>query len=82
MSDSWIVQNLERALAVWNGRLSEIWALITQSPEEFRGGGIWKVIEDVHGGLQAVGYALLVLFFVIGVMRTCGSLADTKKQLT
>ena len=79
MSESWIVQNIERALAVWNGRLSEIWTLITQSPEEFRGGGIWKVIEDVHGGLQAVGYALLVLFFVIGVMRTCGSLAEFKR---
>ena len=79
MSDNWIVQNLERALEVWNGKLTEIWTLITQTPQEFRGGAIWTVIEGVHGSLQAIGYALLVLFFVVGVMRTCGSFAELKK---
>ena len=29
--------------------------------------------------MQAIGYALLVLFFVIGVMKTCGSFAEVKK---
>ena len=28
MSDNWVVQNLENALEVWNGKLSEIWQLI------------------------------------------------------
>ena len=79
MSDNWIVQNLERALEVWNGKLTEIWTLITQSPQEFRGGAIWTVIESIHGSLRAVGYALLVLFFVVGVMRTCGSFAELTK---
>ena len=62
MSDNWVVQNLENALEVWNGKLSEIWQLITQSPQDFKGGAIWAVIEDIHGALQAIGYALLVLF--------------------
>lgn len=79
MSDNWIVQNIERALEVWNEKLSEIWRLITQSPQEFKGGTIWNVIESIHGSLQAIGYALLVLFFVIGVMKTCGSFAEVKK---
>lgn len=79
MSDNWVVQNLENALEVWNEKLTEIWALITQSPETFRGGAIWSVIVDIHGALQAIGYALLVLFFVIGVMKTCGSFAEVKK---
>ena len=79
MSDNWIVQNLERALEVWNEKLAEIWMIITQSPENFKGGSIWSVITSIHGALQAIGYALLVLFFVIGVMRTCGSLAEVKK---
>ena len=79
MSDNWIVQNLQRALNVWNEKLSEIWMLITQSPQEFKGGAIWSVIQTIHGSLQAIGYALLVLFFVIGVMRTCGSFAEVKK---
>ena len=79
MSDNWVVQNLENALDTWNGKLSEIWQLITQSPQDFKGGDIWDVVVNIHGALQAVGYALLVLFFVIGVVKTCGSFAELKK---
>ena len=79
MSDNWVVQNLENALEVWNGKLSEIWQLITQSPQTFKGGSIWSVIVNIHGALQAIGYALLVLFFVVGVVKTCGSFTDLKK---
>ena len=82
MSDNWVVQNLENALNTWNEKLAEIWQLITQSPESFKGGAIWGVIQNIHGALQAVGLALLVLFFVVGVMRTCGSLAETKRPET
>ncbi len=78
-SSNWVVQNLQKALETWNSKLSEIWTLITQSPEEFKGGAIWNVITDVHGALQAIGYSLLVLFFVIGVMKTCGSFAEVKR---
>ncbi len=73
MSDNWVVQNLENALNTWNEKLAEIWQLITQSPENFKGGTIWNVIVDIHGAVQAIGLALLVLFFVVGVMRTCGN---------
>ena len=79
MSDNWVVQNLENALNTWNQKLAEIWQLITQSPEQVKGGSIWKVIVNIHGALQAIGLALLVLFFVIGVMKTCGSFAEVKK---
>lgn len=79
MSDNWIVQNLQNALDVWNGKLTEIWTLITQSPQSFKGGSIWNVIQNIHGALQAIGLALLVLFFVIGVVKTCGSFAELKR---
>ena len=79
MSDNWVVQNLENALETWNQKLAEIWQLITQSPEQFKGGTIWNVIVNIHGAVQAIGLALLVLFFVIGVMKTCGSFAELKK---
>lgn len=79
MSDNWIVQNLIRALNMWSSKLTEIWFLLTQSPENFKGGTIWSVMLNIHGSLQAVGYALLVLFFVVGVMKTCGSFAELKK---
>ena len=78
MSDNWVVQNLENALEVWNGKLSKIWQLITQSPQDFKGGAIWNVMSDIHGALQAIGYALLVLFFVVGVVKTCGSFVEVK----
>ena len=79
MSDNWVVQNLQNALETWNSKLSEIWTLITQTPETFKGGTIWNVIINIHGAVQAIGLALLVLFFVVGVMKTCGSFADVKK---
>ena len=79
MSDNWVVQNLTNALETWNDKLSEIWLLITQSPENFKGGAIWSVIVSIHGALQAIRYALLVVFFVVGVMKTCGSFAEIKK---
>ena len=52
MSDNWIVQNLENALEVWNDKLSEIWQLITQSPQTFKGGSIWSVITSIQRGGQ------------------------------
>lgn len=79
MSDNWVVQNLQNALDTWNKYLSEIWQLITQSPEQFKGGSIWGVIVNIHDAVRAIGLALLVLFFVVGVMRTCGSFAEVKK---
>ncbi len=79
MSDNWVVQNLQNALETWNSKFAEIWSLLTQSPETFKGGAIWNVILNIHGALQAIGYALLVLFFVIGVVKTCGSFAEVKK---
>lgn len=78
-SSNWVVQNLNNALGVWNDKLSEIWRIITQSPQEFKGGAVWDVITSIHGALQAIGFALLVLFFVIGVMKTCGSFVEVKK---
>ena len=79
MSDNWVVQNLQNALDTWNSKLAEIWQILTQSPETFKGGGIWKVIVQIHGALQAIGYALLVLFFVVGVVKTCGSFTEVKR---
>ena len=80
MSDNWVVQNLQNALDTWNSKLAEIWQILTQSPENFKGGGIWQVIVQIHGALQAIGYALLVLFFVVGVVKTCGSFTEVKRQ--
>ena len=77
-SDNWIVQNLNNALETWNSKLSEIWQLLTQSPETFKGGDIWSVMLTIHDALKGIGYGLLVLFFAISVVKTCSSYLDVK----
>lgn len=79
MSDNWIVQNLNSALDTWNDKLGEIWILLTQNPETFKGGAIWGVMTNINDALKAIGYGLLVLFFAVGIVKTCGSFADMKK---
>jgi hypothetical protein len=78
-SGNWITDNLQAALDMWNAKLAEIWALLTQSPQSFKGGAIWDVIVDINGALKAIGFGLLVLFFVVGVMKTAGSFTEIKR---
>ena len=79
MSDNWIVEILQNALTTWNNKLAEVWTLLSTSPEAFKGGAVWGVTQNVHGGLKAIGYGLLVLFFVVGVVKTCGSFTELKR---
>ena len=76
---NWIVGNLQNALDTWNGKLSEIYTLVTQSPSSFKDGTIWEIIVNINGALQAIGLALLVLFFVIGIVRTCTNFSELKR---
>lgn len=78
-SDNWVVRNLEDALNTWNDKMGEVVGLLTTSPADFRGGGIWDVILTIHGAVQGIALALLVLFFLVGVVKTCGSFAELKK---
>ena len=79
MSSNWVVQNLNSALETWNNKLAEINIIITQSPTDFKGGAIWEVILNIHGAVQAIGLALLVLFFVVGVVKTCSDFNELKR---
>lgn len=76
---NWVAGNLQNALNTWNNKLSEIWTIITQTPESFKGGAIWETIVNVNGAMQAIGLALLVIFFLVGIIKTCGSFAEVKK---
>ena len=78
-SGNWIIDNIVNALNVWNNKLQEIWQIITQSPESFKGGGIWGIVLNINAALKATGYALLVLFFVVGIVKTCGSFAEVRR---
>lgn len=74
-----IIDNLDNALSTWNSKLAEIWGLVTTSPESFKGGSIWNVIIGINGAMQAIGYALLVLFFVVGMIKTTTNLQEVKR---
>ena len=79
MSDNWVVRHLINTLDTWNDKLAEVWKLLTISPASFKGGGICKVILTVNGAMQAIGLALVVLFFLVGMMKTSSSLDEVKR---
>ena len=79
MSDNWVVQNLQNALDTWNSKLAEIWSLVTTTPERFKGGAIWNVIKSIYNSMQGIGLGLLVLFFLVGMIKTCGSFDEVKR---
>lgn len=74
-----IVSNLQNSLDTWNGKVQEIWQLISQSPETFKGGEIWSAIVNINGAMQAIGFSLLVLFFVVGIARNFGNISEIKR---
>lgn len=79
MSDNWVVSVLENALSGWNDKLAEIWTLLTQTPETFKGGDIWNVIVGINSALTGIGYGLLVLFFAIGIFQSAASFRDFQR---
>ncbi len=79
ISDNWVVQNIQSALGTWNGKLAELWALLTQSPETFKGGDIWNIINTLAGAMQGIGYGLLVLFFAMGVFQSAASFMEMQR---
>ena len=76
---NWIVDILNYTLAFWSDALRTIWDLLTTAPQNFRGGAVWRVISGIQGGLKGIAYALLVLFFLVGVVRTTTNFAEIKR---
>ena len=79
MDNNWIIDNLNYAFGVWNDKLTEMWSLLTQSPQAFKGGTIWQTIQTVNGAMQGIGYGLLVLFLAIGIFRSSASFRDFQR---
>ena len=79
ISDNWVIRNLENAIGTWNEKLAELWQLLTQTPESFRGGQIWGVIVNIHSALAGVGYGLLVLFFAMGLFQSAASFRELQR---
>ena len=69
MNQNWIVENLNNAFSTWNGKLTELWGLVTTSPQSFKGGAVWGVMQSLHNAMIGIGYALIVLFFAISLFK-------------
>lgn len=79
MEPNWIIDLLESALQIWADKLAEIWSLLIQSPQSFRGGSIWGTISGISNALTGIGYGLLVLFFAMGVFSSASSFKEMQR---
>lgn len=77
--NNWIIGNLQSAFDTWNEKLTEIWSLVTATPQTFRGGELWNTIITINDGLKAFGYGLLVLFFAMSVFHSAASFRDLQR---
>ena len=51
-SGNWIIDNLNSALNTWNSKMTEIWNLLIQGPETFKGGGAWTIRISIKRGFE------------------------------
>ena len=79
MNQNWIIDNINNAFATWNSKLTELWALVSMSPQAFKGGAIWGVMRSIHSGMLAIGYGLLILFFAMGLFKNTVNFHELKR---
>lgn len=73
-----ILDLLEMVFGFWNNQVSLVFALLGQSPVNFKDGGPWAVIERIEPIFVGVGSSLVVLFFVIGF---CSESVDVREEM-
>ena len=73
-----ILDLLNMVFGFWNNQVSLVFALLGESPVEFKDGGPWEVISGIEPIFVAVGSSLVVLFFVIGF---CSESVDVKEEM-
>lgn len=79
MNDNWLIESLKWTFEFWNNKQTEIWQLVSTTPEEFKGGDIWKLVLTLNDGLKAIGYGLLVLFFALSICKSTINFRDLRR---
>lgn len=79
LNQNWIVENLNNAFSTWNGKLGELWGLVTTGPQTFKGGAVWSAMQTLHNGMVGIGYALVVLFFAISLCKNTMNFHELKR---
>lgn len=70
---------LDHAVNMFNKFMGQTWDMLTTGLEDFMDGAIWKVMSAINSGLIAGGFALLVVFTFMGVIKSTVSLAEFKR---
>lgn len=79
LNQNWSVENLNNAFSTWNGKLTELWGLVTTSPQSFKGGAVWGVMQSLHNAMIGIGYVLIVLFFAISLFKNTANFHELKR---
>lgn len=79
MNDNWLIESLKWTFEFWNNKQAEIWQLVSTTPEEFKGGDIWRLALTLNDGLKAIGYGLLVLFFALSICKSTINFRDLRR---
>ena len=79
LNQNWSVENLNNAFSTWNGKLTELWGLETTSPQSFKGGAVWGVMQSLHNAMIGIGYVLIVLFFAISLFKNTANFHELKR---
>lgn len=58
LNQNWIVENLNNAFSTWNGKLGELWGLVTTGPQTFKGGAVWSVMQTLHNGMVGMSFKM------------------------
>lgn len=73
-----ILALLEMVLGFWNNQIKLVFALLGTTPDMFKLGSPWNVIQGIEPIFVGVGSSLVVLFFVIGF---CSESVDIKEEM-
>ena len=79
MNDNWLIESLKWTFEFWNSKQTEIWQLVSTTPEKFKGGDIWRLALTLNDGLKAIGYGLLVLFFALSICKSTINFRDLRR---
>lgn len=68
LNQNWIVENLNNAFSTWNGKLGELWGLVTTGPQTFKGGAVWSVMQALGEQLKPVAMLSMLEYINTAVM--------------
>ena len=64
----WIANMVRGIIDVWNGIMTQMIAILNQTPAEWSEGS-WSIVGNIHEGLKGFAFGLLILFWAVSFFR-------------